>query len=89
MWRLSSHGADCSKTQRKSLSDCEDKEDDDMEKVDNGVVEDATDGFFVPDRNLSDIQVSFVPSHQCSWTLRQCPEFPENHHIFATFTGVS
>jgi len=28
-----------------------------MEKVDNGVVEDATDGFVVPDRNLSDIQV--------------------------------
>jgi hypothetical protein len=54
---LSSHGADCSKTQQKSLSDCEDKEDDDMEKVDNGVVEDATDGFIVPDRNLSDIQV--------------------------------
>jgi hypothetical protein len=51
---LSSHGADCSKTQRKSLSDCEDKEDDDMENVDNGVVED---GFTVPDRNLSDIQV--------------------------------
>ncbi len=57
MWRLSSHGADCSKTQWKSLSDYEDKEYDDMEKVDNGVVEDATDGFVVPDRNLSDIQV--------------------------------
>ncbi len=38
-------------------SQTEDKEDDDMEKVDNGVVEDATDGFVVPDRNLSDIQV--------------------------------
>ncbi len=44
-----------------SLPDCEDKEDDDMEKVDNGVVEDATDGFVVPDRNLSDTQVWFVP----------------------------
>jgi hypothetical protein len=32
-----------------------------MEKVDNGVVEDATDGFVVPDWNLSDIQVWFVP----------------------------
>ncbi len=49
------------KTQQKSLSDYEDKEDDDMEKVDNGVVEDATDGFVVPDWNLSDIQVWFVP----------------------------
>ncbi|CAK9222817.1 unnamed protein product [Sphagnum troendelagicum] len=36
-----------------SLSDCEDKEDD-MEKLDNEVDEDAADGFVVPDGYLSD-----------------------------------
>lgn len=42
-----------------SLSDCEDKEDD-MEKLDNEVDEDAADGFVVPDGYLSDSEVWFV-----------------------------
>jgi len=42
-----------------SLSDCEDKEDD-MEKLDNEVDEDAADGFIVPDGYLSDSEVWFV-----------------------------
>jgi hypothetical protein len=71
VWRLSSHGADYSKTQQKSLSDYEDKEDDDMEKVDNGVVEYATDGFVVPDWNLSDIQVLRYWAHPQSILCKQ------------------